>query len=148
MSKIYGNKPHDCFERLPQRTIKQRLAYALVKRLGEWITTEDLIDVAYELGEGPLGAKESLKAHIHDLRGDLDGFIIEGDRYKGRRLMVRACPEPVEGRERSEPRTMRAKPACPEPPHPEPSSRALVEGAKRDEGRRACPERPHGEPSW
>jgi hypothetical protein len=86
MSRLYGDVPRTCFERLPAGSIKRRLAYALAKRLGEWITTEDLIDVAYERGEGPLGAKEALKAHVHALRDALPGFVIDGDRYKGRRL--------------------------------------------------------------
>jgi hypothetical protein len=50
------------------------------------VTTEDLIDVAWELGEGPLAAKEALKAHVHALRNALPGFVIDGDRYRGRRL--------------------------------------------------------------
>jgi hypothetical protein len=86
MSRFYGDVPRTCFEFLPAGTILRRLAYALHARLGQWVTTEDLIDVAYEWGEGPLAAKEALKAHVHALRDALPGFVIDGDRYRGRRL--------------------------------------------------------------
>ena len=86
MSRLYGRAPRTCFERLPAGTILRRLAYALHARAGEWISTEDLIDVAWEAGEGPLAAKEALKAHVHALRDALPGFVIDGDRYRGRRL--------------------------------------------------------------
>jgi hypothetical protein len=86
MSRLYGDAPRTCFDLLPAGSIKRRLAYALHARLGEWVTTEDLIDVAWELGEGPLAAKEALKAHVHQLRDALPGFVIESDRYRGRRL--------------------------------------------------------------
>jgi hypothetical protein len=86
MSRLYGRAPRTCFERLPAGTILRRLAYALHARLDQWVTTEDLLDVAWEAGEGPLAAKEALKAHVHALRDALPGFVIDGDRYRGRRL--------------------------------------------------------------
>ena len=86
MSRLYGDVPRTCFERLPAGTILRRLAYALHARLDQWVSTEDLIDVAWEMGEGPLAAKEALKAHVHALRDALPGFVIDGHPRRGRRL--------------------------------------------------------------
>ena len=70
-------------DRLPAGSIKRRLAFALLKRLGEWITTEDLMDVAYDYESG---SKETLKAHIHNLREVLLDYVIDGDQRRGRRM--------------------------------------------------------------
>ena len=89
MSRLYGLAPRTGLDLLPAGTILRRLAYALHARLDQWVTTEDLIDIAWEAGEGPLAAKEALKAHVHALRDALPDHVIDGDRYRGRRMRNR-----------------------------------------------------------
>lgn len=83
MSRWLGKPERDEIEKLPVGTIQRRLAYALFRRLGEWISTEDLMDVAYDYDEG---SKEALKLSIHALRKRLSGYVIEGTNHQGRRM--------------------------------------------------------------
>ena len=70
-------------------TIRRRPALILIKRLGYWVSTQDLLDIAYTHAEdgGPLAAKQSLKAHMHQLRRQLPpGYALDGICWWGRRL--------------------------------------------------------------